>query len=319
MRNAKPDHLAAEPLDQAHGRPPRCRRSRARRRRSAPARRARPRRGGSRAGRCRTRARTPRARSPTAACPALRTGTNPARELVRDRRREHEAPGLDAERPCRSAARRTAPRARRPIAAKASGVGEQRRDVLEDDARLRDSRGCRGRAPCSQRRVHPDQGTGGPAAGVLGRYLRLRPRCWRGRGAAWIGARGRPRAGRGRRRRRHAARGSSSSAGRRRTGTPVDTDAAAERRCGGRRSCERLVLRLPLLPPREQRRRDEDRRVRTDEQTGGEREREVLERGRAEDAASRRSAARAPAAARRASSRATASAPRSATGSTISP
>ena len=54
---------------------------------------------------------------------------------------------------------------------------------------------------------------------------------------------------------------------------------------------ERAVLRLPLLPPREQRRGDEDRRVRADEQTDGEREREVLERGRAEDRRRRRSAA----------------------------
>ena len=58
---------------------------------------------------------------------------------------------------------------------------------------------------------------------------------------------------------------------------------------GGR--WQRLVLRLALLQPREQRRGDEDRRVRTDEQADGEREGEVLERGRARGCRSRRSAA----------------------------
>ena len=86
-----------------------------------------------------------------------------------------------------------------------------------------------------------------------------------------------------------AATGSPSSPVRRRRSatdrdTPVDDRTPRPASVRRRRSCERAVLRLPLLPPREQRRGDEDRRVRTDEQTGGEREREVLERGRADDA-----------------------------------
>ena len=303
------------------------------------------RRGGSRAGRCRTRARTPPARSPTAACPALRTGHESGTAAVRDRCREHEAARLDPDAPCRSARPRTAPPARRP-SPRRRRAREQRCDVAEDDPRLRANPGCRAHAPAtSEGRLHLQvppcrwplrvltgsllqlarardrdgararrralryaSGCSAVAARVAGALaagscaLGWRPPCWTRAGSM-----------RARRRRRSRRWTPSGRAGHPAAPRPTPTrgarPAAPAPHRGARRVGERPVLRLALLPPRQDRRGDEDRRVRTDEETDGEREREVLERRRTEDPAARRSAATAPAAARRTTSTAIASAP----------
>ena len=251
----------------------------------------------------------------------------PGRAAVRDRRREHEAARLDPEHLVDRARPRTARASASTVSGEGVGRREQRRDVLEDDARLRivgdvahvllqratSIRPCVPAVSRSRVRVAASRAGSLPALAAA--------RCWRGRGVPRprrLGC-GRPRRGpampasplrvSSRARRRRDARRRRGHAGLR----PARTPRPSTR--GAARSCERLVLRLPVLPPGEQRRGDEDRRVRADEQTDREREREVLERGRAHDHATRRSAARAPAAARRASSTANASAPRSATGS----
>ena len=313
----KPDDRPAEPLDQPRGR------------RRGPAgrdhvvddehllARARSRRGGSRAGRCRTRARTPRARSPTAACPALRTG--------------HE-PGAAAGRP-RGAAN-TKPRASIPMhlvdllvgerrgqrvdrERERVGRGEQRRDVAEDDARLGPvgnvahelpQRGgvshTPGVPPCARPALDRRATRAAPG-------LRTAPAtcaCGRVAGAAGAGSCAPTAGGPGTPTPTSARRVEPSTlvavgvdgVGRRPTRRPPTRSPRPRprRATPAPRAAplgQRPVLRLALLPPRQERRRDEDRRVRTDEQTGREREREVLERRSRRRSRSRRPAATAPA------------------------
>ena len=94
--------------------------------------------------------------------------------------------------------RRTAPPARRPSPG-TRRAPEQRRDVLEDDPRLRIVEDV-AHVRLQPGRIHRYQGTAAVTQPpVLRRrapsYLRFRPRCWRGR--AWIGAPRARRAGRG--------------------------------------------------------------------------------------------------------------------------
>ena len=198
--------------------------------------------------------------------PALRTGTNPARAAVARPAPRTRSPALRSRSPCRSAGRRTAPRARRSISAKASGAREQRRDVLEDDARLRVvgdvAHVLLQRAPTSIRPGYRRSATAClamPAATCA---------CGRVAGAARRAVRAvvvRPTAG-GRECLRHrpwrAARSSSrsSSIDRHCRSRPTRPRRAPRAPALG----ERPVLRLALLPPREQRRGDEDRRVGAD-------------------------------------------------------
>ena len=328
MQEREADDLAAEPLDQPGGRRPRCRRWRARRRRSAPARPGAPRRGGSRAGRCRTRARTPRARSPTGACPALRTGTNPA-----PRAGTRPAPRTRSPRasiPTTLSIGSSANGAARASTASGERVGrrEQRRDVLEDDP------GC-GQSGMSRTSSRNDDVSTDSRLLPLAyrrrlaarRYLRLRPRCWRARG--WIGGRGGA-AGRAPDRARPAgatlvgdARRRPVARRRRRRGTDPDRRPRSTRprraACARGARCSAWYCGSRSFHHASSGAATKIDEYDTDEQTGGEREREVLERRRAEDHRRRRSAATAPAAARRASSTASASAPAFSDRLTISP
>ena len=237
--------------------------------------------------------------------PGLAHRDEPGDVAVRDRRREHEAAGLDPEHLVDVL---VGEGRRDGVDRRGEGVGrgEQRRDVAEDDPRLRIV------GDVAHMRLQPGGIHCPPGYRRRSRrYLRFRPRCWRARG--WIGPRGTA-GGPGTPIGTASAAAPSIAARRARTtGTPTDADAAAAETRARRSLGERAVLRLPFLPPREQRRGDEDRRVRTDEQTGREREGEVLERGRAEDAGADDQQRHAPAAARRATSTATASAPGSAT------
>ena len=287
------DDLAAEPLDEPDRPPPRCRRSRARRRRSAPAR------PGAIASRWISRRSVPYSSSYSSRSishgslpglahrhePGARAGTRPA-PRTRSPRASMPTHLVDRLVP------RTAPRARRPrrrTRRRAASSGVMSLKTMPGFGWSGMSRTCsfRSATPSASRCVLARAMRPLPARSLAAarRYLRLRPTLLpRGRGLrpcapSWCG---RPPAGRGHPRRRPRRAGPPSSV--------VLDDRHARRRptrrrascaAGGRASTRYCGSRV--LPAREQRRGDEDRRVRTDGETDRERERELLERGRAHD------------------------------------
>ena len=103
-----------------------------------PLRRAPARPGGSRGVGAVLERRTSRLSTCQGSLPALRTGTKPAPELDGDGRGDDEAPGLDADAPCRSAGSAKAPASALDAPAQGGSAGQQRGDVLEDHAGLRE-------------------------------------------------------------------------------------------------------------------------------------------------------------------------------------
>src|SRR5262245_29554882 len=149
--------------------------------------------------------------------PGLPHRHEPGPVAVRDRRREHKAAGLDAEhlvdlpvgKGCRECVDRPGERLR---------VGQQRRDVLEHDTRLR-MVGDIAHVRAEERGGHSPDATYGSGA-----YRRLRRRCCRGRGVIDRPTAGGPAIPASA---TACSRGSGSSASTSTTGTPVATDAAA--------------------------------------------------------------------------------------------